>query len=767
MSYLGCVLCVRGMWNRRTKELVLFRGATADTVAHELAGHAVRQWAETNAPELARKFDAYAKECPEELKREIERLYPDFNGEALMDELAANRLERELGERFRELIDGKPEAKTWWGRVKAEFKAAWRQVVETFGGGGIDAKGLAELEPPEAMKRLVDGMLEGRRLDTHGLRRAHRTERRANGTDGGVRPSIGRLYTGGAADYEKPSLHFVGTGEGSQVYGWGLYASDRRGVAEQYAKATKGSAKAEVLYKGRQVDEHSGSDLISMASLMKYAAEHPEYGDFEAYMGRHIAMLEGKGRLYRPMAEDERRLLEMYRADPGAWKVEKPKENVYEQTFFTDRAPGDESRLLKWYEPVGEGQRELILEGLKDLGGEKRRAAIEFVNRERERDLERDGLTWKDVEGEDAAPEHYPDDVLHDYLERYVDLSSTGGDVYGQLKDALGSPRAASEFLAGAGIDGVKYPVDSYGGKGVKDGGEAGWNYVSFRDDNIRVDHKWTDGEMRFSVVPRETALEDARKAIDEMRGKEFTNKATGISARLSSAAKGKLISNRAAGKSIANGFSRGEHNSIAAKVGELFEGGVHAASRGDRGGDANIRAIRRFAAPVTFDGGRDAVAWITVKDTKQHGNRIYSVEGIELEALSRKVEEELAFADHALSAPTQEIIPQPGTEQGTQEKELRPSIAGYRGAANLGMKDNSEADAMERREYDGVVARYTNPDGTRKAGWMKAPNGKPTSQKPFGLKSVWDKPSAAIVRRANVMASQKPFGLKSGWDTP
>ena len=29
-------------------------------------------------------------------------------------------------------------------------------------------------------------------------------------------------------------------------------------------------------------------------------------------------------------------------------------------------------------------------------------------------------------------------------------------------------------------------------------GDVAGWNYVSFRDDNIRVDHKWRDGEMVF-----------------------------------------------------------------------------------------------------------------------------------------------------------------------------------------------------------------------------------------------------------------------------
>ena len=60
-----------------------------------------------------------------------------------------------------------------------------------------------------------------------------------------------------------------------------------------------------------------------------------------------------------------------------------------------------------------------------------------------------------------------------------------------------GSPKAASEFLTRAGIDGVKYPVASYM-RGVKDGDKAGWNYVSFRDDNIRVDHKWEDGNLRY-----------------------------------------------------------------------------------------------------------------------------------------------------------------------------------------------------------------------------------------------------------------------------
>lgn len=72
------------------------------------------------------------------------------------------------------------------------------------------------------MERLVDGMLEGRPLK--GARRGGKER-----GSGGVRPSIGGIFTGSGADYDKPSLHFVGSGEGSQVYGWGLYGSNVRG----------------------------------------------------------------------------------------------------------------------------------------------------------------------------------------------------------------------------------------------------------------------------------------------------------------------------------------------------------------------------------------------------------------------------------------------------------------------------------------------------------------------------------------------------------
>lgn len=151
-------------------------------------------------------------------------------------------------------------------------------------------------------------------------------------------------------------------------------------------------------------------------------------------------------------------------------------------------------------------------------------------------------------------------------------------------------------------------------------------------------------------------ARAEARASIAALHGKLFVNRETRIVARLSSSAKGKLISNKATGKSKANGFTREQHNAMAAAIDRLFEAAALKVSRPDKDGDANIISIKRFAANVRF-GVQKAVAWITVKESKQHGHHIYSVEAIKLEALGRKVEVACASTPHAPSASTKYSI--------------------------------------------------------------------------------------------------------------
>lgn len=333
-------------------------------------------------------------------------------------------------------------------------------------------RGVAE-QTREAMRsdpalQRIDAAYRAAKTDAERAELKAQFAERVRALQDGVNFDTPGIFTGTAADYanrsrqggvdDGPSIKKIGTGEGSQVYGWGLYGSTVRGVAETYAKNIKEGKYTEVRYKGRALDEDAESDLIAIGSAVKYVADHPkEATGVEDYYGKMIATYEDRGELYKPYAEAARRQLEIYKADPGAWKAEKPREQVYEQTFFTNRAPGDESHLLKWYEPVSEEQKHWI-----------------------KTQAEKEGI------------------IVSGLVRNLRD----GGYLYERLTsiEYLGSPKAASEFLYRAGIDGVKYPVDSYGGKSVKDGDKAGWNYVAFSDEHIRVDHKWTDGVLQFDT---------------------------------------------------------------------------------------------------------------------------------------------------------------------------------------------------------------------------------------------------------------------------
>ena len=271
---------------------------------------------------------------------------------------------------------------------------------------------------------------------------------------------ISRLYTGSAADYEKPSLLKVGTGEGSQVYGWGLYASSERGVAEGYANSErikKANNNTNKIY--AEVDKILRKEVKSQQQIDDI---YEALDTTERWSDVKTNLIEG--------SFDEGSFDVFIKHEKEFKKIHDElvaHRNLYEQTFFTNRAPGDESHLLKWYEPVSE-------ENWKRIISEARK---EFDNG-----------------SSNVDPEHL------EGIKANFSVNDGGRRVYEALSDKtlFGSPQAASEFLARADIDGIKYPVDSYGGKTVKDGDKAGWNYVSFRDDNIRVDHKWMDGELQF-----------------------------------------------------------------------------------------------------------------------------------------------------------------------------------------------------------------------------------------------------------------------------
>ncbi len=110
--------------------------------------------------------------------------------------------------------------------------------------------------------------------------------------------------------------------------------------------------------------------------------------------------------------------------------------------------------------------------------------------------------------------------------------------------------------------------------------------------------------------------------------------------------------------------------------------------------------------------------------------------------------EEALAYLvqNHPKTSLAQQIIAavraflyKAGLKINLTENDLQAlAVAALRGRAGTKPASSAREVALQRaaqaqqdleaaRQYADVVARYTNPDGSKKAGWMKAPNGEPT----------------------------------------
>ena len=477
-----------------------------------------------------------------------------------------------------------------------------------------------------------------------------------------ARHSISRLYTGSAADYDQPSLRAVGTGVGRQAFGWGLYASKNRAVAENHATREQ--------------------DRKSMPG--------------EAGANAH----------------------------------------VYEQTWFTDRPEGDESRLLEWDEVISAEilariEKQSDAEGI----GQEVRDALRFGN------------------------------------------GYEGDNVYDDLRDQVfaGNAKATSEFLARAGIDGMKYPA-----------APRGWNYISFRDDNMRIDHHWVDGEQRFSVqrVTPEAIYEkgvakskngryDPRAVLTRVRGGWTKEKI------LKEVKRGSLFGEDIALKLIAefdtldefkaHMYWHGTGNWLRAKglVPSVAKGKTWAELNGGGGYGKTywgISVAKTKRAASTFGDHRNGDTTIYPMVVARNANIVDRPDYADAADVEKDIEklwnegvDAVRIGDWDQYSEKELLVLNPNilcnigngdyykyyrlntdknplrTKTDEQLQTLFDYAKSYTGAETeeaLRRRNEITRYSVQRvtPEEDAVVAAYTNPDGTKKPGWMRAPNGKPTN---------------------------------------
>ena len=103
-------------------------------------------------------------------------------------------------------------------------------------------------------------------------------------------------------------------------------------------------------------------------------------------------------------------------------------------------------------------------------------------------------------------------------------------------------------------------------------------------------------------------------------------NKRDGRVARISTVGRDKIAGSIALQDSIDNGFEIEEHFKAGENIQELFEDSFYVRSEQPKNESPNIVAIHRYSRFFQMN-NKDAEAWLTLKESDEHGNRLYSLE--------------------------------------------------------------------------------------------------------------------------------------------
>jgi hypothetical protein len=268
----------------------------------------------------------------------------------------------------------------------------------------------------------------------------------ALGFTGATTPARGiRAYHGSPHKFDRFSMENIGTGEGAQAYGHGLYMAEARGTAQNYRDRLNMLQRQRVTYNGQPVD----LDTIRGRNIerAKTIGKEKTIKKIEMEMRRWPSSRSRATSLYNiwKASRDE-----IAGIDPARISIDRG--HMYEVNIKAD--PED---FLDWDAPLS-AQSEGIQQALKDAGLLRNTWAGHL------RDLKATG----------------------EFVSADRKLNLTGAQFYHDM----GAKASASEALRKAGIKGIKYKDQMSRGK---EGGTH--NYVTFSDDIIEI-------IRRYGILP-------------------------------------------------------------------------------------------------------------------------------------------------------------------------------------------------------------------------------------------------------------------------
>jgi hypothetical protein len=270
-------------------------------------------------------------------------------------------------------------------------------------------------------------------------------------------------FHGSPYAFEKFTTQKMGTGEGVQAFGWGLYFTDLKDIAENYAKVL-GSGRFKTDYGDETIRDIMLSDRISEGAydaILDVYASNPNIKNKTELLyelGNKYNKKDGLLKFIFGDKIDKKYYLEAYQyISTNVSKTFPATKNLYTVTLHKGKKPSEYS-WLEWDKRVDKKK-------VQDLLSKLTEDQLKKFNR-----MFFDGLP----------------------------IDATNVDLYKGLSKALGGDKQASLFLLENGIDGIKYPAESLA-RGTTSETARGFNYVVFDENAITIDERIQFRKAGFS----------------------------------------------------------------------------------------------------------------------------------------------------------------------------------------------------------------------------------------------------------------------------
>ena len=159
---------VVGTYNRATNEVVLYEGADADTIGHELCGHATWQFAEQQAKKgddaLLRKMNEVVDSpTAKPVWDEVRASYEGEDREVQREEVWAHIIGHETSKAIEEIQKSRS-GRRWYQKFWNVVRDAWKGLLSSVRINSVHLEGTEDMSPKEFSEYIVKQMLERKTL---------------------------------------------------------------------------------------------------------------------------------------------------------------------------------------------------------------------------------------------------------------------------------------------------------------------------------------------------------------------------------------------------------------------------------------------------------------------------------------------------------------------------------------------------------------------------------------------------------------------------